>query len=64
MARLLPATCRTTITWAGLGDYICPPSGVMAFYNAIPSHKSITFIQGAMHLYVPPAPRQTVGRRS
>ncbi len=64
MARLLPATCRTTITWAGLGDYICPPSGVMAFYNAIPGHKSITFIQGAMHLYVPPAPQQTDSRNS
>ncbi len=64
LARLLPATCRTTITWAGLGDYICPPSGVMAFYNAIPGHKSITFIQGAMHLYVPPAPQQTDSRNS
>lgn len=58
MARLVPATCRTTITWAGLGDYICPPSGVMSFYNALRCPKSITFIQGAMHLYMPPAPHQ------
>ena len=62
MARLIPATCRTTVTWAGLGDYICPPSGVMAFYNSLRRPKSITFIQGAMHLYMPPEPRQTAMR--
>ena len=62
LARLIPATCRTTITWAGLGDYICPPSGVMAFYNALRCPKSITFIQGAMHIYMPPEPHQT-GKR-
>ena len=59
MARRIPATCRMNIEWAGLGDYICPPSGVMAFYNSLTCPKNITFIQGATHGRIPPEPRQT-----
>ena len=59
MARRIPATCRTTVTWAGLGDYVCPPSGVMAFYNNLTCPKKITFIQGATHFTHPPKPFQT-----
>ena len=54
MARMIPPTCRVTVTWAGLGDYICPPSGVMAFYNALACPKSIKFVQGATHFTCPP----------
>ena len=44
--------CPVKIT-AGLGDYICPPSGVMALYNSIKTLKSITFIQASTHGYRP-----------
>ena len=59
MARRFPASCHANIAWAGLGDYICPPSGVMAFYNNLACPKNITFIQGAMHTFHPPKPWQT-----
>ena len=64
MARRIPATCHANITWAGLGDYICPPSGVMAFYNNLTCPKNITFIQGAMHTFHPPKPWQTTSLRA
>lgn len=40
--------CKVTIT-SGLGDYVCPPSGITALYNAITAPKKITYIQGATH---------------
>jgi cephalosporin-C deacetylase-like acetyl esterase len=39
---------------AGLGDYICPPSGQMALYNGIKSKKHMWFIQNKTHGYTPP----------
>lgn len=59
MARRIPDTCRVEIPQAGLGDYISPPFGVMAFYNALACPKKATFIQGAMHFTLPPKPWQT-----
>lgn len=53
MAPRIPDTCTANIRWAGLGDYICPPSGVMAFYNALRCPKNIAFVQGATHGYYP-----------
>jgi len=53
MARRIPKTCRVTVTWAGLGDYTCPPSGVAAFYNNLVCPKRITWVQGATHGYCP-----------
>ncbi len=44
--------CPVKIT-AGLGDYVCPPSGVMALYNSFKTLKSITFTQAATHGYAP-----------
>ena len=50
MAPRIPATCRVTVAMAGLGDYVCPPTGVMAFYNRIAkAPKSILFVQNAQH---------------
>lgn len=46
-------TCPVHIT-AGLGDYICPPSGVTALYNAMKCEKKVDFIQGRTHGYTPP----------
>lgn len=36
---------------AGLGDYVCPPSGQMVLYNNIPSSTKLTFVQGKTHGY-------------
>ena len=62
MAKRIPDTCHVTVTWAGLGDYICPPSGVAAFYNNLTCPKQITWVQGATHFYYPPA-AQTFGHK-
>jgi len=46
---------------AGLGDYICPPSGLSVLYKNIKSPKSITYIQGGTHFQAPrDATRQTL----
>ena len=44
--------CPISIT-AGLGDYVCPPSGQMALYNGVTTKKNITFIQNRTHSYHP-----------
>ncbi len=41
-----------TIT-AGLGDYICPPSGIVVLYKAFSTDKELTFIQNKTHGYTP-----------
>ena len=54
-AKRIPPTCRTNITRAGLGDYTCPPMGLAKLWNAIPGdNKSIKWVQGSQHGYVPP----------
>ena len=57
MARRIPKTCRVDVTWAGLGDYICPPFGVAAFYNNLTCPKKIKWVQGATHFRWPPDPK-------
>lgn len=42
--------CPVTVD-ARLGDYICPPSSVMAMYNNIKTKKKITFYQNETHAY-------------
>ena len=54
VARRIPRTCRVNITRAGLGDYVCPPSGLAMLYNAMTCPKSIRWVQGSTHGYVPP----------
>ena len=39
---------------ARLGDYICPPTTVMALYNSINAEKQLKFVQSGTHAYVPP----------
>ena len=36
---------------AGLGDYVCPPSGVMTLYNNLSVPVTLDFIQGNTHGY-------------
>ena len=45
--------CETFIT-AGLGDYICPPSGVTALYHALGGKKHLTMQQNRTHPYIAP----------
>lgn len=52
------AKCPVEITRAGLGDYTCPPSGLAAYYHAIKAPKSIKWVQGSRHGFIPPAPNQ------
>ncbi|MBO4216864.1 MAG: acetylxylan esterase [Clostridia bacterium] len=40
--------CETRID-AGLGDYVCQPSGVIAMYNELKCRKTITFTQNMIH---------------
>ena len=55
-AKRIPESCYTKITRAGLGDYCCPPMGLAKLWNAIPGdNKSIHWVQGSEHGYVPPA---------
>ncbi len=58
MAKHTPATCFVNITRAGLGDYVCPPSGVAIYYNNLRGPKKIWWVQGSTHGYVPPNPNQ------
>jgi cephalosporin-C deacetylase-like acetyl esterase len=48
-AARIAGSCKVNVFMAGLGDYICPPSGVMAFYNSLGCAKSIVFRQNARH---------------
>ena len=54
-AKRIPESCFTSITRAGLGDYTCPPMGLAKLWNNIPGkNKSIKWVQGSQHGYVPP----------
>lgn len=45
---------KVTILRAGLGDYVCPPSGLVVYFkNLATSDKKITWQQGSNHGYVP-----------
>jgi cephalosporin-C deacetylase-like acetyl esterase len=46
--------CPIMIPRAGLGDYVCPPSGLAVLYNNIKSPKKIVWVQGSTHGFVPP----------
>ena len=48
--------CPVDITRVGLGDYVCPPSGVTVFYNNLKVPTTIRYYQGSTHGYVPDTP--------
>ena len=59
LAKRIPKTCKVNVSWAGLGDYICPPTGVFAMYNSLTCPKRGTFAQNTEHgNTLEPAPRQ------
>ncbi len=46
---------------AGLGDYVCPPSGQMVLYNNLNCEKELIFKQGCTHGYtMPNCPTYTI----
>lgn len=54
-AKRIPKECFVKIPRAGLGDYTCPPMGLAKLWNAIhPGAKTIHWVQGSQHGYVPP----------
>lgn len=55
-ARHIPVSCKLIIPRAGLGDYVCPPSGLAAQYNAANCPKEINWMQSSTHMFVPENP--------
>lgn len=58
-AKRVPATCRVEITRLGMGDYTCPPRGVLLSYYNLKCPAKANLVQGSTHGYVPPSPNQT-----
>ena len=50
--------CRLSIERAGLGDYTCPPSGLAVLFNELKGEKSIKWVQGSRHGFVPEGENQ------
>ena len=63
MAELFNPKCELFIPRLGLGDYICPPTGVTAFYNKLKCVKGAHGFQNTTHGYVSPRPRQMFALR-
>lgn len=57
-AKRIRPTCQVMIWRAGLGDYICPPSGIAALWNALDCPKAIRWEQGGTHGWSPPSPNR------
>ena len=55
LAKRIPGTCRVLVT-CGLGDYVCPPSGMCVLYGNLACPKKIVWNQGQKH-GGPPNPR-------
>ena len=55
-AARIPSSCRVIVSRAGLGDYVCPPSGVTAMYNSVKTRKAIAYYQNSGHMYIPEPP--------
>ncbi len=51
--RYIPKTCELDISRIGLGDYICPPSGLAAQYNAATCPKKAEWVQNSTHMTNP-----------
>ena len=58
-AKRIPASCSVSITRLGMGDYTCPPRGVLLSYYNMKCPVSASLVQGSTHGYTPPKPNQT-----
>lgn len=47
-AKRIPKTCQVLLK-CGLGDYVCPPSGMCVLYNGMTCPKKIVWNQGQKH---------------
>ena len=65
-AKRVPSTCRVDIPRAGLGDYTCQPSGIAILWNNLKCPKTIVWMQGSEHGYIPPdyEGRDTIRRQA
>ncbi|MBQ6136366.1 MAG: DUF2341 domain-containing protein, partial [Kiritimatiellae bacterium] len=59
-AKRVPRTCVAEITRIGMGDYTCPPRGVLLSYYNMKCAASAKLVQGSEHSEssVPPQPNQ------
>ncbi len=57
-AKRVPATCKVEITRLGMGDYTCPPRGVLLSYYNLKCPAKANLVQGSTHGYTPPQPNQ------
>ncbi len=51
-AKRIATTNQVNIT-VGLGDYVCPPSGIIALYRNLNCKVKLTFTQGRTHAFTP-----------
>ena len=58
-AKRVPTSCNVHITRLGLGDYTCPPRGVLLSYYNMKCPVKANLVQGSTHGYTPPKPNQT-----
>ena len=58
-AKRVPRDCVASITRLGMGDYTCPPRGVLLSYYNMKCKVSAYLVQGSTHSYTPPSPNQT-----
>ena len=55
------AKCRVDIVRAGLGDRICSPGSIAVLYNNLdPKRRSVNWVQGSTHGFIPPPPVQCI----
>jgi len=59
-ARRIGRSAFVNVTYAALGDYVSPPTGIACFYNALRCRKRICWRQNAEHLWQSPAPNQAM----
>ena len=58
-AKRVPASCKVEIVRLGMGDYTCPPRGVLLSYYNMKCPVKANLVQGSTHGYTPPKPNQT-----
>lgn len=46
-------SCPVEIAFAGLGDYVSPPSSISVLYNNLKGPKKLTYVQGSSHGWRP-----------
>ena len=61
-SRRIGENVNVTLT-AGLSDYICPPSGVVALFNEMQGNVTMYFKQGMTHSYTPSNAPTTVYKK-